>query len=314
MKDEPTAARAATTERRSTYLLAVPATLLLLPAAVSAGLDPVRIMFLLLMLGTGAASLWHGHASREPRERRHASQSERPSRDAVLNDLRKAAAATPHASKIRVPDPVEWKQDRQLRRKAPEASSRNACRIEELPPKICGERWALAREYHSRLSVLSTSPPLHTCNEFLTADECSALVSAASPVLVAVRARVLGCYCETCVVAKAFSPSVRSLAACSIAYHSQSTTGHGEGGGGSDGARTSRSCLLDRRRAECRVVLEKVAALSGAPVSQLEDPQVAYYDRGQFYEPHCDGPDLHDPQARRAPEPQPGLLGLPVCP
>ena len=45
-------------------------------------------------------------------------------------------------------------------------------------------------------------------------------------------------------------------------------------------------------------MLDKVAALSGAAHSQLEDPQVARYERGQSYEPHCDGPELSDPQAR----------------
>eukprot|EP00966_Prymnesium_polylepis_P307018 7094713-Prymnesium_polylepis.2 len=28
----------------------------------------------------------------------------------------------------------------------------------------------------------------------------------------------------------------------------------------------------------------------------MEDPQVARYERGQSYEPHCDGPEANDPQ------------------
>ena len=165
-------------ESRSSYLLLVPAALLLLPAALSAGLDPARILFLLLMLGTGAMSLLRGQTPRT-QGKRGDPPSVRPSRDAVLDDLRKAAAATPQGAKISIPDGKQ-------RRKHVTKPSANE-RIEEVSTKRSGERWPLAREHLSRLSVLSTSPPLHTCDAFLSADECAALIRAASPVLVEAR-------------------------------------------------------------------------------------------------------------------------------
>lgn len=120
-------------------------------------------------------------------------------------------------------------------------------------------RWEISADHLGRLTVLSHSPPLHACGGFLRPEECAQLIGTASRVLV--RSTVYG--------------------------HAV------------DASRTSRSCLLARTRPECRPAIEKVLALSGALPEQVEDPQVTCYTRGQRYEPHCDGPELRDPQARR---------------
>eukprot|EP00966_Prymnesium_polylepis_P204698 4742201-Prymnesium_polylepis.1 len=149
-EQQPTAA-AAVTPRHALLLLPV---LLLLPAALSGGLDPVRLGFLLFVILTGAASLWLPRRARPAkRERRRGPPGERPSRDAVLDDLKKAAAASPHGAKIRIPDASDLKAQggtrQRVRSKRDHADER---RIEEVPapspsPTAPGERWSLAREH-----------------------------------------------------------------------------------------------------------------------------------------------------------------------
>ncbi|KAL1526578.1 hypothetical protein AB1Y20_015285 [Prymnesium parvum] len=218
----------------SALLLA--AALLLLPAAVSAGLDPIRLIFVAFILGTGALSL------RRPRPAAPAPRQVRPSRAAVIEDLRHAAAASAQATKLSFDGPP--------------ASARTERPASTLLKRR--RRWEISADHLGRLTVLSHSPPLHACGGFLRPEECAQLIGTAARVLV--RSTVYG--------------------------HAL------------DASRTSRSCLLARTRPECRAALEKVLALSGALPEQVEDPQVTCYTRGQRYEPHCDGPELHDPQGQ----------------
>ena len=97
---------------RARYMLLVPAMLLLLPATLSANVDPIRLVFLLFTVSTGAVSLWM--TSREDRKQPHkqgrrAPPADRPSRDAVLDDLRRKASSTPHGAKIQLQDSTEFK-------------------------------------------------------------------------------------------------------------------------------------------------------------------------------------------------------------
>ena len=59
--------------------------------------------------------------------------------------------------------------------------------------------------------------------------------------------------------------------------------------GGESRTRTSRSCHLRKGSHPCPSVLRKVVALTRKPLAHMETPQVARYERGQFYEAHFDG-------------------------
>ena len=60
--------------------------------------------------------------------------------------------------------------------------------------------------------------------------------------------------------------------------------------GGASRARTSRSCHLRKGSQPMPGIYRRVTALlRDWPVSHMETPQVARYERGQFYEAHFDG-------------------------
>ena len=58
--------------------------------------------------------------------------------------------------------------------------------------------------------------------------------------------------------------------------------------GGVSRERTSRSCHLRKETGACPRLLRKVHELTGKPASHMEDPQIAKYERGQFYTEHYD--------------------------
>lgn len=61
--------------------------------------------------------------------------------------------------------------------------------------------------------------------------------------------------------------------------------------GGETESRTSRSCHLRKTTYPCPSILAKVHALTGKPIEQMETPQVARYEAGQYYTMHFDGDD-----------------------
>jgi hypothetical protein len=101
------------------------------------------------------------------------------------------------------------------------------------------------------LECMHAKPPIYACSAFLDGTACEALIAVAKPHLVASTA----------------------------------------GGNTSSAGRTSKSCMLARSRAEAQALLARCAELTGQPVEHLEDPQVARYRPGEFYEPHLDAPD-----------------------
>ena len=63
--------------------------------------------------------------------------------------------------------------------------------------------------------------------------------------------------------------------------------------GGVSDVRTSRSTHLRKGTPPCPSLLSKVHALTGKPLKDMEVPQVARYESGQFYRPHYDSNDPH---------------------
>lgn len=59
--------------------------------------------------------------------------------------------------------------------------------------------------------------------------------------------------------------------------------------GGASRVRTSRSCHLRKGSQPCPSLMRKAALLTNKPPSHMETPQVARYEKGEFYEPHFDG-------------------------
>ena len=112
----------------------------------------------------------------------------------------------------------------------------------------------LSSKFESRMEQLHRKPPIHVCDDFLSMAECDALIAAAEPHLVASTA----------------------------------------GGNLQSSGRTSLSCMLARTRPECQSLLDRCSELTGHPIEHLEDPQVARYRPGEFYEPHLDAPDKSD--------------------
>lgn len=243
------------TQNFSRRHLAVLSACFLLPAALSAGLDTVRLIFLAFLFTTGGASLWFASEGTSKSGRRpQPDLRQHVTRETVIKSLRDAAATHPLGAKLILPSTSSIKSlgtqnshDRQA-----EGALTTQYHV--------GERWQLSSDCAARLSLVSASPPLHVFEHFLTKFECETLIAVATPILV------------------------------------PSTTGYGIGSGSGD-IRSSCSCLLSRHREVCVAVLGKVASLSRAPIDLMEDPQVARYECGQAYGPHCDGPELDDPQA-----------------
>jgi len=110
------------------------------------------------------------------------------------------------------------------------------------------------------LRAVTTSPPVYTVEDFLTAQECAALIAAARNHMTA-------------------APVV------------------GPGNGEVSVSRTSSTCYLARE--DLPTVCTKVCALTGKPVEHLELPQVGRYRAGEFYKPHYDAFDVASADGRR---------------
>lgn len=115
-------------------------------------------------------------------------------------------------------------------------------------------RLPLNEAFAGSLQKLHTKPPIYSCADFISPAECDALISLASPHLVA------------------------STAGGNVESH----------------GRTSKSCMLSRSRAESKALLARCAELTGHPAAHHEDPQISRYLDGEFYEPHLDAPDRSD--------------------
>jgi len=105
-------------------------------------------------------------------------------------------------------------------------------------------------------------PPIFTCEDFLTEDECDQLIGAAEPLL-------------------------------------QRSKTHAIAGSEATKGRTSLTCHLSKKTAPCPRMLQKLQQLTnGKPFGHMELPQVARYTDAQRYVEHYDGVDPHTDAGR----------------
>jgi len=110
------------------------------------------------------------------------------------------------------------------------------------------------------ITAVSSSPPVFTVANFLSPEECDALIIAAKD-------------------------------------HMTPAPVVGPGNGEVSVSRTSSTCYLARE--DLPTVCTKVCALTGKPVEHLELPQVGRYLTGEFYKPHYDAFDTSSADGRR---------------
>ncbi|EOD39168.1 hypothetical protein EMIHUDRAFT_439880 [Emiliania huxleyi CCMP1516] len=106
------------------------------------------------------------------------------------------------------------------------------------------------------LKRIHEQPPIYVCHDFLSDDECAALMQVATPLL-------------------------------------QRSKTHAVAGSEATRGRTSLTCHLSKKADPCPALLSKIQALTGKPFDHMELPQVARYTEGQRYVEHYDGVDPH---------------------
>lgn len=117
-------------------------------------------------------------------------------------------------------------------------------------------------------------PPIYTCDDFLTANECEALIAAA-------KAQTL--------TQSAIGNSDKSLRMQTTAAARRNAV------------RTSSSCTLQHAPA-CTALKSKILALTGLSKAHLEPVNVTNYTQGQQYTEHQDGLRLGSAGGRPSPE------------
>lgn len=96
-------------------------------------------------------------------------------------------------------------------------------------------------------------PPIFVVDDFLTAEECSALIKTAGPLL-------------------------------------QRSKTHAAAGSEATKGRTSLTCHLPKNVYPCPIMLQKIQKLTNKPFGHMELPQVARYASSQRYVEHCTQP------------------------
>jgi len=111
------------------------------------------------------------------------------------------------------------------------------------------------------LSLAHKHPPIYLINNFLTEDECDALIEVARPLL-------------------------------------QRSKTHNASGSEATRGRTSLTCHLSKGTQPCPALLRKINLLTRKPYGHMELPQVARYTDSQRYVEHYDGVDPHTEAGR----------------
>jgi len=104
-------------------------------------------------------------------------------------------------------------------------------------------------------------PPVFLCDNFLTEEECEALIVTAGPMM-------------------------------------QRSKTHAIAGSEATKGRTSLTCHLSKKMHPCPLYLQKIHMLTGKPFGHMELPQVANYTSSQRYVEHYDGVDPHTEAGR----------------
>lgn len=111
-------------------------------------------------------------------------------------------------------------------------------------------------QFYPGLQKLHELPPVYTIENFLSHEECDALIEVAGPLL-------------------------------------QRSKTHAIMGSESTKGRTSLTCHLSKSLPPCPGILEKINLLTNKPYDHIELPQVARYTCNQRYVEHYDGVDPH---------------------
>jgi len=111
------------------------------------------------------------------------------------------------------------------------------------------------------LKCVHDKPPIYTCDDFLSLEECTELIQIAAPLL-------------------------------------QRSKTHAVKGSEATKGRTSLTCHLPKKQQPCPSLLQKIQQLTGKPYGHMELPQVARYTDGQRYVEHYDGVDPHTEAGR----------------
>jgi len=111
------------------------------------------------------------------------------------------------------------------------------------------------------LKCIHQQPPIFVVDNFLTNDECDALVATAGPLL-------------------------------------QRSKTHAAAGSEATKGRTSLTCHLAKKVFPCPLMLQKIQTLTNKPYGHMELPQVARYASSQRYVEHYDGVDPHTDAGR----------------
>jgi len=111
------------------------------------------------------------------------------------------------------------------------------------------------------LKRIHDNPPIFIVLDFLSADECEALIATAGPLL-------------------------------------QRSKTHAAAGSEATKGRTSLTCHLAKHIYPCPILLKKIQQLTHKPYGHMELPQVARYASSQRYVEHYDGVDPHTEAGR----------------
>ena len=111
------------------------------------------------------------------------------------------------------------------------------------------------------LKRVHDSPPVYLVEDFLTDEECQALIETAGPLL-------------------------------------QRSKTHAAAGSEATKGRTSLTCHLAKHVYPCPILLKKIHNLTNKPYGHMELPQVARYASSQRYVEHYDGVDPHTEAGR----------------
>ena len=122
------------------------------------------------------------------------------------------------------------------------------------------EKYLPLNPFFPGIAEVCVNPPIYTVANFLSAEECDALIESARD-------------------------------------HMTPAPVVGPGNGEVSVSRTSSTCYLARE--DLPSVCTKVCALTGKPLEHLELPQVGRYRGGEFYKPHYDAFDTASPDGRR---------------
>jgi len=122
------------------------------------------------------------------------------------------------------------------------------------PAEASGPNFLPLNLYYPGLKKVFHTPPIYTCDNFLTDEECEDFIRCAGPLL-------------------------------------QRSKTHAIAGSEATKGRTSLTCHLAKKVHPSPILLEKIQALTFKPFGHMELPQVARYTDSQRYVEHYDGVD-----------------------